>query len=464
MNFKAVRSSFAPFIFVFIAHWAIPGFASTFGVYGSGPQIEQSDEWDKFFDSWAKPISLGSEQFKIKFSGESRYRLELKDSFNFSRKYEDDVLNLFRNRLGVQIEAGSNVTFFAQGQDSESFARQRANRSSSFVNRLDLHQLYVEAKSPIKEIPLTIKAGRQKLMYGDQRFVGPLDWSNVSRVFDAVKTVWKWSEKVQTDFWYSQVVPINRSQADSADHSNHFWGAYIATKPIVDHIFDIFLLVRHDEDNELPGERSYQKGQLKEYTAGNLLKGKKYGFDYGIEWAYQFGSKSHNLIDAFAWHSELGYTFSKIMWKPWIGAEFNHGSGDESPSDGRAGNFDNLFPTNHIYYGYMDLASLRNINHVKVGVSAKPTEKIKLAADYHFFFLDTNQSPWFNSGQTAIRAANTNASTDIGREIDLTFWYQMSKHLKLLIGYGYFSAGPFVKDTGSDTNANFFYVQPTIAF
>lgn len=423
---------------------------------------------DQMFDSWldelGKPISFGDNKFKIKFGGEARYRLELKDSFNFNRKYEDDAVSLIRTRLNTQIDAGDYLSVFAEGQDAESFASQSANKSSSTVNRLDLHQLYVEARSPKKEIPVSVKVGRQKLSYGDARFVGPLDWSNVSRVFDAVKTVWKWSEKIQADFWYSQVVPVNKGQMDSADHSNHFWGAYFATKPIVDHVLDTFLFVRHDEDNELSGERTYQKGQLKEYTVGNRFKGKKSNIDYGIEWAYQFGSKSHNLIDAFAFHSELGYTFSKLKWSPRIETEYNHGSGDDDPNDGRARNFDNLFPTNHIYYGYMDFASLRNLNHVKIGTSVKPTEKIKFAIDYHFFLLDTNRSAWFNSAQNVIRSANANASTDIGRELDLALWYQMTKHAKLLIGYGYFSAGPFVQDTGADANANFFYIQPTISF
>ncbi|MBI3999681.1 MAG: alginate export family protein, partial [Candidatus Omnitrophica bacterium] len=222
------------------------------------------------------------------------------------------------------------------------------------------------------------------------------------------------------------------------------------------------LFIRHNLNNEIVGEKPGERGQLKEYTVGNRFKGKKYNFDYGIEWAWQFGSRAHDDIKAWAWHNEVGYTFVVLPWDPRINFEFNHGSGDDDPSDGDFKNFDNLFPTNHFFYGYMDFASLRNMNNIKLGTDLKPHPRIKLSCDYHWFFLDTNRSAWFNAGGGVLRPARSGASTTVGQELDLLAKWEVTKHVGLLIGYSHFHAGPFVKDTGAHDAANFFYVQTTV--
>jgi len=340
---------------------------------------------DAQLDRLGTPLLFDDGNFSLTFSGEFRYRLELRDNFNFNSSFEDDAVNLLRSRLGVDVKFKKHVRVFIQGQDSESFASQTVHRSSAFVNRLDLHQLFAEISSPWDTLPLSVQVGRQELSYGDQRFVGAFGWSNVARVFDAVKLVYKPSKRIKFDTFFSQVVPVNKGQMDTANHHENFWGMYLETKPTENHTFDTFLFIRHDRNNEIKGEYSYQRGQLKEYTLGNHFKGKKSNLDYGIEWAWQFGSRAHNLIEAWALHTELGYTFDLIPWSPRMRTEFNHGSGDDHKSDGRYGNFDNLFPTNHLHYGYMDFASLRNINNLKFGLEVKPNERVKLSADYHLF-------------------------------------------------------------------------------
>ena len=403
---------------------------------------------------------LKEDLVKIKAGGEFRYRLELRDNFNFNRAtHEDDAVDLFRTRLNLSLAVGPYLRFFAEGQDAESVAESRFNRTAAFVNQLDLHQLYVELKSPIWQIPLTVKVGRQELSYGDQRFVGAFDWSNVARVFDAVKLVYQPKDWFQADLWFSQVVLINRNQPDSADHSDNFYGLYTTLKPVTDHVFDSFLFIRHNLNHEIAGEKLGKHGQLKEYTVGNRFKGKKWNFDYGLEWVFQFGSRAHEDIRAWAWHNDLGYTFAKIPWAPRIHFEYNHASGDSNPTDGKVETFDNLFPTNHDKYGFIDFLSLKNMHDLKIGAGIKPHQKLSLGADYHWFFLDTNNSPWFNAGQGVVRPANPAASTTLGQELDILLKWKLSEHLDFLIGYSRFFSGPFVEDTGAHDDANFFYTQ-----
>ena len=103
------------------------------------------------------------DRFKLKFGAESRYRFEYKDDFNFNDSaYEDDAINLFRNRLSADLSV-KKVRGFVEVQDAVSFAQSSLNKTSLNVNRFDLRQFFLEANSPWSEIPVSLKVGRQEL-------------------------------------------------------------------------------------------------------------------------------------------------------------------------------------------------------------------------------------------------------------------------------------------------------------
>lgn len=412
-----------------------------------------------------RPREFLNGEFKAKAGLESRYRFELRDDFNLNdAAYEDDAVNLFRNRLNLDLayqpgKNGRTFRFFTEGQAAQSFAENGLNKSNLFVNQIDLRQLWAEMEKPVLEIPVSVKVGRQELAYGDERFVGPLNWTNTARVFDAVKVVynpWQW---FQLDVFFSKVVRVEPKRADKTVHSDHFYGIYGAYKKIKDHVIDTFLFIRNNRDESLAGERAGSRDPLKEYTAGNRFKGKKGPVDYGTEYAVQLGRRGHDEIEAWAFHQELGYTFSKQKGTPRIYTEYNHASGDRNPSDGVFSTFDNLFPTNHNKYGLIDFLPLKNMNDVMLGASVKPHTKVHLASEFHWFFLDAKESAWFNASGGTFRAANPAADTQLGEELDLYATYAVTKSLSALIGYSHFFAGPFAKDTGAHDDADFFYVQ-----
>jgi len=366
---------------------------------------------DHALDQLGTPQSLMNGRLTVNTGGELRYRLEWRDDFTFNDDaYEDDAVHLLRTRLHVDVGAGPFVRMFVQGQDAEGFAGSSLNRTNGFIDRLDLRQLFVELTSPAEALPAKFKIGRQELSYGEQRFVGAFDWSNVTRVFDAVKVSWTPTTWAQLDGWFSQPVLIDRVRPDSADHGDNFYGLYTSLTFVKDHALDTFLFIRHDRDNE------------------------------------------------------LGYTFTDVPWAPRLGMEYHHGSGDDNTSDGQVGNFDNLFPTNHLHYGYIDFASLRNLDHLEANLTVKPAKPLTLVAKHHWFFRDTNKSAWFNAGQGVIRAAGVSASETLGQETDLLVKWQVSQHVDTLMGYSHFHAGAFVRDTGAGDDANFFYWQTTVKF
>lgn len=418
-------------------------------------------------DQTFRPRTFSNDSLKAKVGGQSRYRFEYRDDLNLNDKtYEDDAMHLLRNRLNLDVaylnETGATpFHFFIEGQEAHAFTESDVNQTNVFVNELDLRQAFVEFKSPWKKVPLTAKVGRQVLSYGDERFVGGLEWTNTARVFDAVKLVYVPSPQLQLDAFISNVVKIEKEKWDQATNSDDFYGFYLSTKPL-----DAFLFIRHNTDQTVKGERAGEVGELKEYTFGNRLKGKKGDWDYGTEYAVQVGSRSHDEIQAWAFHQELGYTLSKFPWTPRVYGEYNHASGDRNPADGKFQTFDNLYPTNHNKYGYIDLVSLKNINDYGVGMGMKPNARLLFSAHFHWFVLDAKESAWFNAAGAGgtVRAANANADTHLGNEIDLLATYKLTEKASLMLGYSHFFSGPFAKDTGAHDSANFLYGQTIFNF
>src|SRR5204863_880896 len=103
--------------------------------------------------------------------------------------------------------------------------------------------------------------------------------------------------------------------------------------------------------------------------------------------------------EAYAAFIAGGYTWTESKFTPRMGLEYNFASGDSSPTDGKHGTFENLFPTNHKFYGFMDAFSLQNIHNLRLTASVKPLPRLTLTADYHAFWLaDTSDSVYTVAG------------------------------------------------------------------
>jgi hypothetical protein len=185
--------------------------------------------------------------------------------------------------------------------------------------------------------------------------------------------------------------------------------------------------------------------------------------------AYQFGDVSGRDLSAFAGHSAVGYNWLTHPWKPRIGLQYNYSPGDSNAADSDIGTFQNLYPTNHLFYGYMDTTGWINMHKPQLNISISPTPKLKVMLDYHLYWNATNSDAWYRvNGFTTVRplnAAATGAGSSFrGQEIDLTAIYKLNPHVGIMAGYSYFIAGDYLKATGAHSNAQFGYLQVQIDF
>lgn len=401
----------------------------------------------------AVPVSAKSTDEPFDFGGEIRLRSETLvgfDSFIPARTAVDDnSFVLMRVRVFGEAKPTENLHIFLQPQFSRSFAQEGSTvANTANVDDLDLHQGYIDILK-INGSPLSLRLGRMELSYGDERLLGAFGWSNVGRSHDGARARLEW-DGLWIDGFFSWI---------QVTAGNQYLGGLYGHWDIHDtlHYEPSFILLR-DNDG---GSRG---GTLTVHTLGNRLYG---GFgeswDFDLSGALQLGESGPFSLLAFAAHSDLGYTFSK-RWKPRIALEYNIASGDDRPAAGRVKTFNNLFPTNHGKYGYMDLVGWRNIHNARFTIGLTPSTKIKISLDYHAFLLMEPADGLYQASGAQVRAGTNGASRYVGSEADLLLKYDWNRWAKFLFGYSFFKAGSFLSTAGLKQDAHFLYAQTTATF
>ena len=431
---------------------------------------------------------------------EERLRWEVRDNNKDFNKSVNDVRDngwlLSRFRLGLAIRPSSWLKIYAQVQDTREWFGSRGNipgvNGVEGGDYFDLRQAYLELGN-LKKFPLSLTVGRQVLDYGDRRLVGDSRWGNFGLTFDVVKL------RLQTDkFWVdafaARPVQIRKNEVNDSDSADNLFGIYGGTDILGFQTTELYFLSRDKEDNQpdlstanaLSPNGTYRGPAQRLATIGTRWKSKEgalHGFDYSAEGAYQFGdlwtgAKTTPRLkqSAFALAITGGYTWEDAPWKPRLGLEYDYASGDKNPKDGSSQSFQNLFPSNHQQYGFMDVFDWRNLHDARVSFSVKPHKNVEVTLDYHAFWLAETTDYWFsgNSGNSILRTTTPGkngqdvrtigASNFAGHEIDLTANWKVNKHLSFLIGYSHFFAGDYLRDTGTHSDADFGYVQATLSF
>lgn len=398
---------------------------------------------------------------RVVFGIEDQTRFEFRENnFDFNNSVDsinDDSWFLNRLRVSIQLKPTDWITFYVQGQDSREFGSNRPNIPGQFGaegdNSFDLRQAYIEIGDG-KSFPLSLKAGRQVLLYGDQRLISPLEWTNLSRTFDALKLRWSGADGLWVDAFTSSVVVPDRDGFDESDWDSIFSGIY-AHIPTLG-IQDTELYALHQSDSTR-NDHFITLG-----THWKSIPGKLGPWDYESEFVFQTGEAGGKDLTAFASYVEGGYTFGSA-WKPRIGLEYSYGSGDRDASDDDTHSFQNLYGTNHPNYGYMDAFSWSNMHDAVLRLSAKPTAKTTASVDFHAFWLADTADAWRRANaKTEVRPVNASASNWAGNELDLLVTYAPCANFTFTAGYSHFFAGSYLSDTGAGSDADFVYLMTSV--
>ena len=389
---------------------------------------------------------------------------------------------------------------YVEGRDSSSHGDDRDPNPEA--DEFDLYQGFITIGNP-KEFPLSLKVGRQELIYGDERLIGPSDWLNIPRTFDAVKLRYEGTQG-WIDAFTSRPVLADDHSFNMANEYETFSGIYASTKTLIPkQESQAYFLARNVEEKspfahvkDVPQAGGASPRDI--YTVGLRVKSLPNqfgGFDYGAELAGQFGryqdagtsltvqrTKKSLSHEAFAAYVGMGYTWTNVSFTPRVGFEYNFASGDSDPTDKDHETFDNLYPTNHKRYGIADFVSLQNIHNVKFMSSVAPCKNFTVSLEYNLYWLAETADSFYTvtgarRGSATPPAAPTgkgygiNKSYDsfVGSELDLVATYKIKPWAIAQVGYAHFFTGKYVDQSLSapgfgSKDADYVYLQTTFNF
>jgi hypothetical protein len=356
--------------------------------------LRQNEDWSDlagrdatqtgdFFDP-IKYIPLSEDgEVWLSVGGSARQRLEVWSNFGFGEPNDDEFL-LTRVRVHADLHVGPNLRFFVEGKGAFSTDRDLPGGKRGLdVDEAALQQVFVDVAIPLDDsAKLTIRPGRQMLLFGKQRLVSPLPWANTLRAWDGVSVILTAPNLKITGFW-TQFVPVQKYDFNDSDAQTEFFGAYATIKvPDAKAAIDLYFLGLDREDMQT---FNGTMGDEERYTLGGRVSGKigDTSLDYDVEGAYQFGDLGTADIDAYMFASQLGLKLAELPAAPRVFIGLDYASGDDQ-AGGDVETFNHLFPLGHAYHGFIDAIGRQNIVDLSPGIALSPVKKLTVLLQGHW--------------------------------------------------------------------------------
>ncbi len=163
---------------------------------------------------------------------------------------------------------------------------------------------------------LTLRAGRQELLYGSQRLIAVRDGPNNRQSFDAVKLIYG-GGGFKADVFYSHYVRSRQQIFDDGFNKNtKLWGIYTTINriPVLQQV-DLYYLGLWKRS------AAFDDGTGRElrHSTGARVWGTKNNIRYDMEGLWQFGKFADKNIRAWTLSVNAGYKFNQTKLKPEVG-------------------------------------------------------------------------------------------------------------------------------------------------
>ena len=374
-------------------------------------------------------------QFSI--SAQMKPRLEFRDGFRLPKNTTSDAAFFVSQRTRLILSyKNEKVKLFISPQDIRVWGSEKQiGKDPSF----GLHEAWGQL---ILSDKLSIKTGRQELVYDGHRLLGNLDWVQQGRSHDAL--LFKYMDngmKVDLGGAFNQSAE-NVFSTDYRPDNYKILTFLHAEKKSDKFSWSGVIINDAYEKNDTIHDLAWR------YTFGTLL-GYKTG-DLSLEGsAYWQGgkTKTDNDIAAYLFNVKASYKFSKGS----VAAGLDFVSGDD-PNDADFQAFNTLYATNHKFYGFIDYflniptdTDGGGLQDYYLNLNLKAGSKSTFKFFYHQFLLANDVPDMSKPGEML--------SSNLGGEIDAVFVHKIASYAKLNVGLSfYFPNATTQQIKGGDMN------------
>ena len=372
---------------------------------------------------------------------EQRERFERRTNKVFESTKDDNRSDLFtRVRPGVSFKYGNKISgdfTYQYAHDWHWMATGNASTDNS-----DLLLGYVSYKNGGG----TTTVGRQRLKKGNERLIGQSDYGNISNSFDVVRY-----QGQKVDLFAGEL----GVQASESKNMRIYGGSYDWRAG----------------ETMVVGTHDIVKGLADDIVTVDQLYRPTFGRTHlDLEAAAQLGHKEDVQQRAWAVSGRVTQTLSSKL-SCWV--EANAASGGTT-SDGTATAFNNLYPTNHGYYGIADMQGWSNMGEIAAEAGYKLKRELKLSAEYHHYWLHDATDGWYGNGGSINKIGSSSYISptgafgkDIGQEVSVEAMWDLDKNKQFSTGIADFMPGRFVESfvpAGTSIRQIWMYAQMNVKF
>jgi len=421
-------------------------------------------------------------------------------------------------RLGIGYDLSPDVNFYMEIIDSATWGANGnpnnagnggdplthnggsiAGSGGGNNGRLGVRAAYMLVRNLAGVQGLSMKVGRQYVVFGNHSLFGHFDWANTGYSHDGVMFAYQtktwdsyfgWFRNAETDLGQAAAVGSGAANvaggaltaggatnqvAGDANRDADLFIFYNQFKGIPGMVIEPFYVYYKNNlssaDNAGQGLGTAKHSNQTRHMIGNRIEMRKGGFDFSNEIAWQFGQMGQVgactgeqkclHINAWATRNWIGYTFYDTSWKPRLAFNFDYASGDSrnntcgtTPgSCSTANTFENFFPTNHIHMGYMDVQAWKNMLSPSVNFQARPSARDHIELWYTNLNLANSKDCWYRGAQGCYVFSNpNNTKTHIGDEIDVAYTRMFADgKVALQAAYGTIFSGGYLTSTLNQT-------------
>jgi hypothetical protein len=397
----------------------------------------------------------------LSFGGQARYRFDYFNNSGFGAGPQDETgFDLVRLLAHVDAHFGPNFRAFIQLNSGLVFDRVGGPRAGD-ADDIDLQQAFVDVSLPLDlSTSLTLRLGRQELVYGAQRLISPNDWGNVRRTFEGAKLSLAFANDTLEAFLVRPIL-IDKKALNGEDAHTTFAGIYNVSSwpelwPRAHAKLDTYLLLL-----DRNASRVTDVGVNSDtFTLGIRPHANPAPWDFDVEADWQFGRVDGRSICAYSLATETAYTLADWKFTPRVALGFDLASGSPNP----AHRFNQLFPPLYLYFGHMYLFGRENIIDLHPGITLNLTPDLTLAVEEHLFWRQNTHDAVYNIAGGVVRPADNSSSRSIGNEFDIVANWQIQRHVSAYLGWAHFFTGSFIDQTGAHSDQDFFYTAVTFTF
>jgi len=418
-------------------------------------------------------------------------------------------------RLGLGYDLTPNLNFYLEIQDSATWGGNgtptaNTGNGDALIHtcaaqrpgqcRLGIRAGYMLIRNLAGIGGLSVKVGRQYVVFGNQRLFGHFDWANTGYSHDGIMLSYAgidfdmklgWFRNSETDLgqgYSGGSLTPNLLTCSPEGNSSGTCNPALA-QHAADAGADVDMVILYNQIRSLPwmiAEPYYvlysnrlpeganpglyqpkSASQLR-HMVGLRVELRKDAWDFVQETAYQFGHSAdglgfdnrHNLsINAWASGTWFGHTWYEHRWKPRLAIGFDYASGDGDSNctapggtqarscGGNANTFENFFPTNFLHVGYMLNGAWRNSAQAQINLQARPTARDHIEIAALRKYLASARDNWYRGSQgPLIFSRSDNNTTYVGDELDIAWSHMFADgKVSLAVIYGHFFSGPYIK-------------------